>query len=135
MRLNRVHHIAIICSDYERSRHFYTEILGLAVVRETWRAERRSWKLDLAVGEHCQIELFSFPDAPPRPSYPEARGLRHLAFAVEDLDECVEWLTTHGVAVEPVRLDELTRQRFVFFSDPDGLPIELYETLSSDVSP
>ncbi|MEX3957756.1 VOC family protein [Trinickia sp. EG282A] len=127
MRLDGVHHIAIICSDYERSRRFYTDILGFPAMRETWRAERRSWKLDLAVGDHCQLELFSFPDAPPRPSYPEARGLRHLAFSTDNIDRCVDWLTENGVMVEPVRLDELTGQRFVFFSDPDGLPIELYE--------
>lgn len=127
MQLSKIHHIAIICSDYERSRRFYTEVLGLAVICETWRAERRSWKLDLAVGDQCQIELFSFPDAPPRPSYPEARGLRHLAFRADDIDRCVHWLVENGVAVEPVRLDELTGQRFVFFSDPDGLPLELYE--------
>ncbi|NRO95735.1 VOC family protein [Paraburkholderia sp. NMBU_R16] len=125
--LSRIHHVAIICSDYERSKRFYAQTLGLRVIRETWRAERRSWKLDLAVGEHGQIELFSFPDAPPRPSYPEARGLRHLAFATDDLDACVSSLTAAGVAVEPVRLDELTGKRFVFFSDPDGLPLELYE--------
>lgn len=125
--LSRIHHVAIICSDYERSKRFYAQTLGLRVIRETWRAERRSWKLDLAVGEHGQIELFSFPDAPPRPSYPEARGLRHLAFATDDLDACVSSLAAVGVAVEPVRLDELTGKRFVFFSDPDGLPLELYE--------
>ena len=87
--LSRIHHVAIICSDYERSKRFYTQTLGLRVIRETWRAERRSWKLDLEVGEYGQIELFSFPEAPPRPSYPEARGLRHLAFATDDLDACL----------------------------------------------
>jgi glyoxylase I family protein len=127
LQLKKIHHIAIICSDYERSRRFYTETLGFPVIRETWRAERCSWKLDVAVGDHCQIELFSFPDAPPRPSYPEARGLRHLAFSTDDIDRCVERLAHEGIEVEPVRLDELTGQRFVFFSDPDGLPIELYE--------
>ncbi|GLU34786.1 VOC family protein [Trinickia caryophylli] len=125
--LNRIHHVAVICSNYERSRRFYTETLGLRVIRETWRAERRSWKLDLAVGPQAQIELFSFPDAPPRPSYPEARGLRHLAFATRDLDAAVALLREAGVALEPVRLDELTGRRFVFFPDPDDLPIELYE--------
>lgn len=127
MRLDGVHHVAIICSDYDRSRRFYTETLGLPVIRETWRAERRSWKLDLAVGVHCQIELFSFPDAPPRPSYPEAQGLRHLAFATGALEQCIAALRRSGVRVEPVRLDALTGKRFVFFSDPDGLPLELYE--------
>ena len=128
IRLTRIHHVAIICSDYERSRRFYTETLGLPVIRETWRAQRRSWKLDLAVGEHCEIELFSFPDAPPRPSYPEAQGLRHLAFATDDLEASVASLGMAGVALEPIRFDELTGKRFVFFSDPDGLPLELYET-------
>lgn len=127
IRLSRIHHVAIICSDYERSRRFYTETLGLPVIRETWRPERRSWKLDVAVGDHAQIELFSFPDAPPRPSFPEAQGLRHLAFATDDLDACVVSLRAAGVSVEPVRLDELTGKRFVFFADPDGLPLELYE--------
>lgn len=127
MELNRIHHVAVICSNYERSRRFYTETLGLRVIRETWRPERRSWKLDLAVGTQAQIELFSFPDAPPRPSYPEARGLRHLAFGTRDLDAAVESLRAAGVALEPVRLDELTGRRFVFFPDPDDLPIELYE--------
>lgn len=128
IRLTRIHHVAIICSDYERSRRFYTQILGLPVIRETWRAQRRSWKLDLAVGEHCEIELFSFPEAPPRPSYPEAQGLRHLAFATDDLEASVASLDMAGVALEPIRFDELTGKRFVFFSDPDGLPLELYET-------
>ena len=128
IRLTRIHHVAIICSDYERSRRFYTQILGLPVIRETWRAQRRSWKLDLAVGEHCEIEFFSFPEAPPRPSYPEAQGLRHLAFATDDLEASVASLDMAGVALEPIRFDELTGKRFVFFSDPDGLPLELYET-------
>ena len=127
VHLSRIHHVAIICSDYERSRRFYTQTLGLPIIRETWRAERSSWKLDLSIGEYGQIELFSFPGAPPRPSYPEAQGLRHLAFATDDLDACVTSLGVAGVAVEPVRLDELTGKRFVFFSDPDGLPLELYE--------
>jgi glyoxylase I family protein len=128
MQLKHIHHVAIICSDYARSKHFYTEVLGLAVIAETWRAARQSWKLDLAVNTHTQIELFSFPDAPPRPSYPEAQGLRHLAFAVDDLDQAVTELQAHDVTVEPIRTDELTGKRFTFFADPDGLPLELYES-------
>ncbi|MDT3719603.1 VOC family protein [Pseudomonas oryzihabitans] len=124
---DRLHHVALICADYERSRHFYTEILGLPVIAETYREARRSWKLDLAVGEHAQLELFSFPDAPPRPSRPEAQGLRHLAFAVADLDATVAHLQAHGVVTEPIRTDELTGKRFTFFADPDDLPLEVYE--------
>ena len=113
--LLRIHHTAIICADYARSRHFYTEVLGLRVIAETYREARRSYKLDLALPDGSQIELFSFPGAPPRPSYPEAQGLRHLEFEAK------------GVVVEPVRVDELTGKRFTFFADPDGLPLELYE--------
>lgn len=125
--LLRLHHAAIICSDYARSRRFYTEVLGLRVIAEHYREARRSHKLDLALPDGTQIELFSFPDPPPRPSYPEARGLRHLAFEVEDVAHCKRELEAHGVAVEPVRVDEHTGKRFVFFADPDGLPLELYE--------
>lgn len=127
MRLERIHHAAVICSDYARSRRFYVETLGLPVVREVHRRERDSYKLDLALPDGSQIELFSFPDPPPRPSYPEARGLRHLAFETPDLDEAVRHLESHGTAVEPVRVDEHTGKRFTFFADPDGLPLELYE--------
>lgn len=125
--LKNVHHIAIICSDYERSRRFYTEVLGLDIIREVWRAERKSWKLDLALNDHYVIELFSFPDPPPRPSRPEACGLRHLAFAVEDLDAVIAHLQEHGVFTEPVRIDEFTGKRFTFIADPDDLPLEFYE--------
>lgn len=125
--LEAIHHIAIICSDYERSKHFYTQVLGLEVVREVYRAERDSYKLDLAVKGHYQIELFSFPNPPARPSRPEAQGLRHLAFAVADLDAAIASLRTHGVQTEPIRTDEWTQRRFTFFADPDDLPIELYE--------
>lgn len=125
--LVRIHHVAVICSDYERSRHFYADVLGLSVIREVWRAERQSWKCDLAVGNHAMIELFSFPAPPPRVSRPEARGLRHLAFAVAALDPVIERLTAAGIAVEPVRVDEHTGRRFTFFADPDDLPLELYE--------
>ncbi|MDQ3291322.1 MAG: VOC family protein [Bacteroidota bacterium] len=127
MLLQRIHHVAIICSDYPRSKHFYTQVLGLAVVQETYRSERDSYKLDLAVGDQYQIELFSFPNPPERVSQPEARGLRHLAFEVNDLDACLTHLKQHGVIYEPVRLDALTNKRFTFFADPDGLPLELYE--------
>ena len=126
--LLRIHHAAIICSDYERSKRFYTEVLGLAIVAEHFRAARNSWKLDLALPDGSQVELFSFPQAPPRPSYPEAQGLRHLAFAVTDVAACQQRLAAMGVATEDIRVDEYTGQRFVFFADPDGLPLELYET-------
>jgi glyoxylase I family protein len=122
-----IHHVAVICSDYARSKRFYTEVLGLAVIDENWRAERRSWKLDLAIPGGGQIELFSFPEPPARPSAPEAAGLRHLAFAVEDLDGMVVLLEDAGVEVEDVREDPYTGARFTFFRDPDGLPLELYE--------
>ena len=127
MRLLGVHHVAVIASDYGRSRRFYSETLGLSVVAETYRAERDSHKLDLALPDGTQVELFTFPGAPPRPSRPEAQGLRHLAFAVDDLDAAVADLEAGGVAVEPVRVDALTGRRFTFFADPDGLPLELYE--------
>jgi glyoxylase I family protein len=125
--LNRIHHAAIICSDYSASKRFYTEVLGLRVLAEHYRESRRSYKLDLALPDGSQIELFSFPDAPPRPSYPEAQGLRHLAFAVSNVAVCKAKLEQHDVAVEDIRVDEYTQQRFVFFADPDGLPLELYE--------
>lgn len=127
MRLQRIHHVAVICADYAVSKRFYTETLGLPVIREVYRAARHSYKLDLALPDGSQIELFSFPQPPPRPDAPEARGLRHLAFAVDDLDAAVRELEAKGVAVEPVRVDEHTERRYTFFKDPDGLPLELYE--------
>lgn len=127
MNIRGIHHVAIISSDYARSKAFYVEVLGLKVIEETYREARASYKLDLELPDGTQIELFSFPSPPPRPSYPEARGLRHLAFATGDLDEAVASLEKNGVEVEPVRVDELTRKRFTFFADPDGLPLELYE--------
>lgn len=127
LKLNRVHHIAIICSDYAKSKRFYTEVLGLKIVREVYREQRQSYKLDLEVGDLYQIELFSFPDPPARPSHPEAAGLRHLAFEVDDLDEAVAHISSFGVDIEPIRVDECTDKRFTFFADPDGLPLELYE--------
>jgi glyoxylase I family protein len=127
LKISGVHHVAIICSDYEKSRYFYSNILGLAIVSESYRPERASHKLDLALPDGTQIELFSFPDPPQRPSYPETCGLRHLAFAVRDLEQAVARLSAHGIVVEEVRVDELTGKRYTFFADPDGLPLELYE--------
>jgi glyoxylase I family protein len=121
-----IHHIAIICSDYARSRAFYSEILGIRVIAELYREDRQSWKCDLDAG-NAQIELFFFPSPPPRPSYPEAAGLRHLSFATDDLDGEVARLRGLGVICEPIRLDEATGMCFTFFADPDGLPLELYE--------
>ena len=125
--IKNIHHIAIICRDYEKSKHFYTAVLGLAVLAETYRKKRKSFKLDLALNGIYTIELFSFPDPPKRPSHPEAVGLRHLAFAVDDLDVEVEKLHQKGITTEPIRIDELTNKRFTFFADPDNLPIEFYE--------
>ncbi|MDR7133091.1 glyoxylase I family protein [Lysobacter niastensis] len=127
MQLRRVHHVAIICSDYARSKHFYTQVLGLRVLAEAYREARDSYKLDLALPDGTQLELFSFPSPPPRPSYPEACGLRHLAFEVDDVAAAAERLKGQGIEVEPLRVDEFTERRFTFFADPDGLPIELYE--------
>ena len=125
--LLRIHHAAIICSDYEASKRFYTQVLGLRVLAEHWRERRRSWKLDLALPDGSQVELFSFEHRPARPSYPEARGLRHLAFAVADVARAKADLEAQGVQVEAIRVDEYTGRRFTFFSDPDDLPLELYE--------
>jgi len=129
MKIHGLHHVAIICSDYTRSKAFYTEVLPFKIVSETYRAERESYKLDLSIPGGIQIELFSFPNPPPRTNRPEALGLRHIAFLVKDLDGQIADLTTKGVIVEPVRIDEITGQRFTFFADPDGLPIELYESI------
>jgi len=127
LSLNTIHHIAIICSDYERSKKFYTEILGFTVVREVYRKERQSYKLDLALNENYLIELFSFPAPPKRLSRPEGTGLRHLAFEVDDVQKAVILLQEKKIDVEPIRTDETTGKRFTFFADPDDLPIELYE--------
>ena len=124
---NRVHHISIICSDYERSKSFYTDILELEIIREIYRKERKSYKLDLALNGQYIIELFSFPSPPPRLSRPEGAGLRHLAFEVDQLEVIMEKLLSRDVICEPIRLDETTGKRFTFFADPDDLPIELYE--------
>ena len=122
-----VHHTALICRDYARSRRFYTEVLGLEIIAEHYRPARDSWKLDLALHGRYVLELFSFPAPPPRPSHPEATGLRHLAFAVPDVAAAIAHLAAHGVPCEPVRTDEYTGRRFTFFADPDGLPLELVE--------
>jgi glyoxylase I family protein len=125
--LKSIHHIAIICSDYERSKDFYIRILGLEILQEIYRAERDSYKLDLALNGRYVIELFSFPDPPERVSRPEALGLRHLAFEVENVESAILKLEADGVKCEPVRVDEHTGKRFTFFEDPDKLPLELYE--------
>ncbi|MEM6343467.1 MAG: VOC family protein [Bacteroidota bacterium] len=125
--LKHVHHIAIICADYAKSKHFYTEILGLEIIREVYREARQSYKLDLALNGQYIIELFSFPDPPARTSRPEACGLRHLALAVDQIEEQIKVLNAAGVETEPIRIDEFTQKKFTFFADPDDLPIELYE--------
>ncbi|MEM6806048.1 MAG: VOC family protein [Bacteroidota bacterium] len=125
--LKKIHHIAIICSDYPVSKHFYTEILGLKILKETYREKRDSYKLDLAIGEAYVLELFSFPHPPARVSRPEAQGLRHLAFEVKDVAKEREKLLNLGIEVEEVRIDEITGKKFTFFADPDDLPLELYE--------
>ncbi len=124
---NRLHHVAIICSDYPRSKHFYVEILGFEILREIYREDRQSYKLDLKVGDKYEIELFSFPNPPARLTSPEACGLRHMAFEVDDLQDTARSLRARGVEVERIRLDEATNKSFTFFRDPDNLPIEIYE--------
>lgn len=126
MKTAKIHHIAIICSNYEKSKDFYTKKLGFAIIRETFREQRNSYKLDLRVGNNDSIELFSFPSPAPRAN-PENCGLRHLAFEVENIEETVAYLEMNGIEVEAIRTDELTDKRFTFFKDPDGLPLEIYE--------
>ena len=126
MSLIGIHHVAIICSDYERSKRFYLSLPGAELVEETLRAERQSYKLDIRIGD-SQLELFSFPTPPQRPSRPEACGLRHLAFRVTSVDRTANELAELGIETEPIRLDELTGKRFTFFKDPDDLPLEIYE--------
>ena len=128
MNLKSIHHIAIICSDYQKSKQFYTEVLGLQILKETYRVERNSYKLDLALNGNYLIELFSFPNPPKRLTNPEALGLRHNAFAVDDLDEVADELTQKNIPLEPIRIDPVTGRRFFFFKDPDDLPIEMYES-------
>ena len=127
LKINSIHHIAIICSNYEVSKHFYTEILGFEIIREAYRKERDSYKLDLAVNGRYAIELFSFPDPPKRVSRPEGTGLRHLAFEVDKVLETVKHLDAKNITSEPIRIDEFTGKKFTFIADPDGLPIEFYE--------
>lgn len=127
LNINRIHHIAIICSDYYKSKHFYTNILGFTIEAENYRQERQSYKLDLSLKGQYTIELFSFPNPPARVSRPEAAGLRHIAFEIDDINTAVKWLNQNDIATEPVRIDEFTGKKFTFFSDPDNLPVELYE--------
>lgn len=126
MKLEKIHHVAIIVSDYERSKAFYTQTLGFSILREHYRPQKNDYKLDLKLGG-CELEIFGVKDPPKRPSYPEACGLRHLAFAVDSVEEAVRWLAAAGVACEPVRTDEFTGKKMTFFFDPDGLPLELHE--------
>ncbi len=125
--LKGIHHIAIICSDYQQSKHFYTVVLGFEMINEVYRAERDSYKLDLALNNTYVIELFSFPDPKPRPTQPEAAGLRHIAFSVENIESAVRELLKHNIVTEPIRIDEHIGKKFTFFRDPDDLPIELYQ--------
>ena len=127
MKISKLHHIAIICSDYEKSKTFYTEILGFTVEQEIYREARKSYKLDLSLNGNYLIELFSFPEPPKRTSRPEAAGLRHIAFGVDNLDTWITFLNANKIDAEPIRIDEFTNKRFTFFPDPDNLPIELYE--------
>ncbi|KPL59429.1 SMU1112c/YaeR family gloxylase I-like metalloprotein [Rossellomorea vietnamensis] len=127
MNFKKIHHIAIICSNYTKSKDFYVNKLGLDIKQEIYREERDSYKLDLTLNGEYIIELFSFPDAPTRPSYPEAQGLRHLAFEVEDIEGSVKELNQKGIETEEIRLDPYTHKSFTFFEDPDGLPLEIYE--------
>lgn len=127
LKLNRIHHIAIICSDYNKSKAFYTNVLGFTIIREVYRKERNSYKLDLALNGEYVIELFSFPNPPQRLSQPEAAGLRHIAFEVDDIEQAVQLLKQRNVLAEPICIDEYTGKRYTFIFDSDNLPIELYE--------
>ena len=126
MNIKKIHHVAIIASDYQKSKRFYVEVLGLEIIRENYRSERSSYKLDLKLGD-SEIELFSFPEPSKRPTQPEATGLRHLCFYVDNFDETIQELNQKGIETEPVRVDEYTGGRFTFFRDPDDLPLELHE--------
>ena len=128
MKIKKFNHVAIICSDYEKSKNFYVNILGFDIIQETLRKERNSYKLDLQVGNGDRIELFSFPNPPKRLTRPEACGLRHLALEVDNIQESVDYLKSHNIQVENIRIDEITGKSFTFFPDPDGLPLEIYES-------
>ena len=125
--INGIHHVAIICSDYQKSKSFYTRVLGFEIIAETYREQRDSYKLDLALADGTQIELFSFPNPPKRVNAPEAQGLRHLAFRVDSVEDVVAYLKSKNIDVEAIRIDEITGKKFTFFQDPDGLPLELYQ--------
>jgi glyoxylase I family protein len=127
VRITKIHHVAIICSNYKISKRFYVDLLKFSIITETYRSDRDSYKLDLKVSDRDTIELFSFPSPPPRTSKPEACGLRHLAFEVDNIEENVDYLISQGVAVEAIRVDEITGKKFTFFKDPDNLPLEMYE--------
>lgn len=127
MNIQAIHHVAILAGDYEKSKSFYTAVLGFSIVAETYRADRQSYKLDLAINGQYQLELFSFPDYKERNSFPESKGLRHLAFAVEDIEQSVTELEAANVEVQGIRTDELTGRKFCFFYDPNNQPLELYE--------
>jgi len=135
MKINKIHHIAIICSNYQKSKDFYVNLLGFEIIQETFREKRNSYKLDLRVGTQDQIELFSFPNPPQRPNQPEACGLRHLAFEVDNIDQSVADLLGKGIIVEPIRRDEITGKRYTFFQDPDNLPLEIYQKNIDSVDP
>ena len=126
-QLNKIHHIAIICSDYQESKTFYTSVIGLTIIQEIYRQERQSYKLDLALNGEYVIELFSFPNPTKRPSTPEAAGMRHLAFEVNDIQKTRDYLVNKNITAEAIRVDEYTKKRFFFIADPDNLPIEFYE--------
>jgi glyoxylase I family protein len=127
MDLNLIHHIAIIVSDYEKSKDFYVNKLGFKVIRENYRKQKADWKLDLKVNDTTELEIFAPQNPPKRPSYPEACGLRHLAFKVDDIERTVEELRSLEIECEPIRVDEFTNKKMTFFFDPDGLPLELHE--------
>ena len=127
MKIKGIHHVAILTNDYERSKAFYTKVLGFVIVKETYREERKSYKLDLAINGQYQVELFSFPEYKERASFPEQKGLRHLAFSVDNIEQSVAELITKGVEVQGIRVDEITNKKFCFFYDPNGQPLELYE--------
>ena len=134
MNLSAIHHVAFIVSDYEASRDFYVTKLGLEVIRENYRPQKQDWKLDLRINETTELEVFAPKNPPARPSYPEACGLRHLAFAVQDIEQTVADLLARGIDCEPIRTDEFTGEKMTFFFDPDRLPLELHETSTGNIA-